>query len=325
MVQGYFHRMIRPKAEGFSGGQFRLGIQALDAATRQLPFGTKPVQQELPMATQHASHLLHRGKLGAHGSCTPGIQKLPSPIRRRIRPEKLEVFLQQITPHRAEIVTQQLGQTDFLLGTQVLRALQEQPPRLRQDGLIALGLERSGFLRAHVINGLVQMGHNVEPIQDMNGLAGLFRNDLQVWPPHVTTDILQRLAMLRAEPPEESQERSDGSLLPDPQQSLARGVNLVDQGQVLMPPLPLDLIDADGADTSKIHVRPSPGHGHVHRPKNVVPTDVESLGDLLPAQPLGPPRQKPGIGRGQVVLALCPRQPLHPHTPQREHSTRRGA
>jgi len=45
--------MIGPKAESFSDGQFGLGIQALDAATRQLPFGTKPVQQEFPMAPQH--------------------------------------------------------------------------------------------------------------------------------------------------------------------------------------------------------------------------------------------------------------------------------
>jgi len=31
MIQGYFYPMIRPKAEGFSDGQFGFGIQALDS------------------------------------------------------------------------------------------------------------------------------------------------------------------------------------------------------------------------------------------------------------------------------------------------------
>ena len=34
-VQGEFQRMIGPKPEGFSDRQFCLGIQALDATTRQ--------------------------------------------------------------------------------------------------------------------------------------------------------------------------------------------------------------------------------------------------------------------------------------------------
>ena len=196
MIQGYFYPMIRPKAEGFSDGQFRFGIQTLDTATRQLAFGPKPVQQKLPMAAQHAGDFFHGSQLRPHRSSTPPIQKLSRPIRRGIRPEKLEVFLQQITPHRAEIVPQQFGQADVLRGTQVLRAFQEQPSRLRQNRLIALRLERPRFLGPDFIDRLVQMGHNVEPIQDMNGVAGLFRNHLQVCPPHVTTDVLQRLAAL---------------------------------------------------------------------------------------------------------------------------------
>ena len=147
MIQGFFYRMIRPKAEGFSDSQFRLGIQAFNAATRQLAFGAKPVQQKLPMAPQHAGDFFHGLNLRLHCPPTPLVQKLPRPIWRGICPEKLEVFLQQIAPHRAKIVPHQLGQTDFLLGTQVLWAFQEQPPRLRQEGLIALRFKRPRFLR----------------------------------------------------------------------------------------------------------------------------------------------------------------------------------
>ena len=311
MIQGYFYPMIRPKAEGFSYSQFGLGIQALDAATRQLPFGAKPVQQELPMAAQHAGDFFHGRQLRPHRSSTPPVQKLSRPIRRDIRPEKLEVFLQQITPHRAEIVPQQLGQTDVLLGTQVLRAFQEQPLRLRQDRLIAFGLERPRFLRPHFVDGFVQMGHDVEPIQDMNGMAGLFRNHLQVRSPHIATNIVQRVAAVPTEPPEEPQERSDCAFLPDPPQSFARGINLIDQRQVLMPALPLDLIDTNRSYARQVHMSPPPGHGHLNRSKDVIPTGVEGLGHFLPTHPLGPPRQKPGIGRGQVVFVLSPRQPLH--------------
>ena len=256
MIQGEFQRMIRPKSKGFSGGQFRFGIEALDAATRQVPFGAEPGQQQLTMPSQHAGDLLHRGELRAQGSRTSGVQKLSGPIRRRIRPEKLEVLLQQGTPHRAEIVVPQLGQPDFRLFTQIFRALQEQPPGLRRDRLIALGRERPRFLRAPFVDCLVQMGHDVEPIQDMEGLAGLFRNHAQVRLPRVTPDRVQPVAPLGADPAEEPQERPDGSLFSHPQQPRARGVTLVHQGQVLMPPLPWDLIDADGSDTSQVHVRP---------------------------------------------------------------------
>lgn len=223
------------------------------------------------MAPQHTGDLLHRSELRAHGSRTPGVQKLARPIRRGIGPEKLEVFLEQITPDRAEIVLHQLGQADFLLDTQVLRALQEPPPSLRQNRLIPLSLELPGFLGTHIIDRLVQMGRDMEPIQDMESLARLFRNHLQVRSPHVTADKLQRLVACWADPAEEPQERADGSLLPHPQQSFARGVNLVHQRQILMASLPLDLIDADRMDPREVLVRPPPAHGHLHRPEDVVP------------------------------------------------------
>ena len=45
----------------------------------------------------------------------------------------------------------------------------------------------------------------------------------------------------------------------------------------------------------------------------MVPGGVKDCGDARPAQALGPGREKPRVGRRQVVLALGPGDRLHPH------------
>ena len=92
----------------------------------------------------------------------------------------------------------------------------------------------------------------------------------------------------------------------------ARGRS-VDQGEVAVPMLPLDLVDAHGRNPRQILVRSAPGDGHGHRAEHAVPA-VRKVGRLAPAQPLRPPRQKPGVGGRQLVLPRRPRHPLDAHS-----------
>ena len=60
---------------------------------------------------------------------------------------------------------------------------------------------------------------------------------------------------------------SRASVLADPQQALARRVDLVDEREELAPALPMDLVDADRANTGEIHViAAQEGPGPIDRP-----------------------------------------------------------
>ena len=63
MIQGDFQSVIGPKAEGFSGGKFGLGIETLHDATGELAFGAEPVEQERAVITQHPGDLLLTGSI----------------------------------------------------------------------------------------------------------------------------------------------------------------------------------------------------------------------------------------------------------------------
>ncbi len=87
MIQGDFSAVIGPKAEGFSGGQFGLGVETLHDAAGELAFGAEPVEQERAVSTQHPGDLLHRFGLRSHRTRTPLIQEPARPVRREIAPE----------------------------------------------------------------------------------------------------------------------------------------------------------------------------------------------------------------------------------------------
>ncbi len=86
----------------------------------------------------------------------------------------------------------------------------------------------------------------MKPVQDVNGIPSLLGNYLQIRLPHITADKFQQLTPFLAEPAEEPQQRLDRALLPDPQQPLTVAVNLVYQRQILVAPLPGDLINTNG-------------------------------------------------------------------------------
>lgn len=88
----------------------------------------------------------------------------------------------------------------------------------------------------------------MKAIEDVDGLARLLGNHLEVGSPHVTADELNGGSAFPSEPAEEAHQGLDLPLLSNSQEPFAVGIDLVGQGQVLVAPLPLDLVDADGLD-----------------------------------------------------------------------------
>ena len=122
---------------------------------------------------------------------------------------------------------------------------------------------------------------------------------------------------LLPEPAEEPEQGLGPSVLTDPQQPLARRINLVDQGEKVRAVLPVDFIDAERANSGEIHVIVAPGDGHVDRAKDLVPTGAEHGRHLFPTEALGPAGQKPHVGGRELVLALGPGHVLDAHAARR--------
>jgi hypothetical protein len=99
----------------------------------------------------HAGDALHRPDLRSHRAHARSVEEAPGPIWRAVAPEELEVLLEQGAPHAAQVVPQEIRQPHFLLLGEVLGPLQQQPPRLAQDGLALPGPELAGFLGTDLI------------------------------------------------------------------------------------------------------------------------------------------------------------------------------
>src|SRR4030042_968458 len=245
-------------------------------------FCLKPVEKKLTMRPQHLCYFLHRFKPGTHGSRTPFIQKLSRPGRRFIFPEKLEVFFKQIGQNRFQITLQKISEL--------------------------------GLLGSHLIDCFVHMAGNVKTVQYIYRFANLLRHYLQVRLPHVGADKSKRVATILSQPIKETKQGFRRPITTDPEQPLASVIQLIDHGGKLESLLPGNFINSDSGDSIKISMFKPPGHRHLHRSDDAVPTGVKDIGNLFPGQPFRPPRKKPRIGSRQAAFALRPgnRLPLYP-------------
>jgi hypothetical protein len=313
MIECNFSRSESSKSIRLSGSEFKTVIETFhDAAGNSLP-GPKPIEQKFPVRAQHARHFLHGPDARTHHAIAPEIEKLSSPKGRDIVPEELEVFLQQIAAHRFQVVAQQVGEFDFLVRSQILRPLKQAPTGMGQDWGQSSCLQFSGLLRTNFVNGLVHMHDDMEAVQDMDGLAGLPGDNLEVRLPHVTADKKQLSGSLFAESPEKPQESSDGSILADPQQAFASSVDLINHGEIFVPSLPEHFINADGSHIGQVPMSQAPFDRPFHGSEHLLPGRAKSEGGFFPGESLSPGSQKMHVGFRQSVFAVGPGHALDFH------------
>lgn len=155
----------------------------------------------------------------------------------------LKGFFEQVGANASEVHFDQILEADSLFAGQVARTLEENPFGLGEDGLSASGKEAMKFHAPNLIDRFVEVRHDVEAVQHVERIWCVGSDGVEVRLPHITADKPECVAALRAEPSEKAVNRFFRSLLPDPNQASATGINLVNQGQIFMATAVLDLID----------------------------------------------------------------------------------
>ncbi len=71
---------------------------------------------------------------------------------------------------------------------EVLGPLEQQSAFAFKNILLAIGLELFDLIKLNLVNCLVELPHDVETIENVQGLWSSSRNDLEVRRPHVAAD-----------------------------------------------------------------------------------------------------------------------------------------
>src|SRR5512143_3764255 len=119
-----------------------------------------------------------------------------------------------------------------LLARQVLRPLQEAPPRPLQDRLVTITLQSFRFLRSDLVQRLAELLHHMEPVQDVNRLTQVLGDHVEVRLPHIAA---HELHLLTGRFPETFQARTKaglGPLLGHGQQPSCLSTDVVNQRQI---------------------------------------------------------------------------------------------
>jgi len=299
------------ESKGFSGSHIGLIVETLNGPSCHLVFACKPIEKIASMRPEHLGHSLHRVESGAHGSTTPGIQKLGRPRTPFVCPELLKVLFENIRPDCFEVDVQQLLKFDCLPVSQVFWSFEQAPPAAGQYRFFAFGLQFPGFRSPNLINGFAKMGHDMKPVNDLKGLVGLFGHNSQIRFPHITDNKTKPGRVFLAELPEKLYKRLLGPILSNPQQPLGRAFNLINHGQVLVAFPSGKFINADSRYIVQAAVLKAPLYSHLHRTKDIVPGGLKGFGHFFPGQPPSPSGQKPLVGRNQMTFALRPGHPLN--------------
>ena len=92
-------------------------------------------------------------------------------------------------------------------GGEILRIFQETVFAFDQHVDVAVPLQSPGFRSTNLIEGLVQVGYQVEAIEDVQRLGCLFLDHFEVRLPQIRADVEDLAALLRSQFPEKTQER----------------------------------------------------------------------------------------------------------------------
>jgi hypothetical protein len=329
VVEGQFSDFEGSESVGSSHRDFCLVVETLNDPAGEHLSGFEVVQDEVAMAAEHARHLLHRLDAGEHGLVAPRCQEFGGPGGRLVFPELLEVFFEQVGADGLQVEAEQIPQAEPLVPGEVRFSFEKTPAGFLQEGFMPSSSHLPGFGGAHFIQGFVQFGDDVKPVQDVQRLGALLTNHVEVRLPHVGTDKLDFGRKFRSDHGEEPLEGCLGPLLSHPEQP-GEVVDLVDQGQVLLPFGILNLVYADGKDGPQDAMCEAPLDHVLHRIKDFFPGGLERFGYLFPTQLACPVRQELHVDLGQVVFAASPGHFFHhyratlpaihpPHAIEEEH------
>ena len=114
MIEGDFSRAEGTEPVRFSERQFQAIVEALGSSGGKLVARPKPVKEQGAVSTQHAGYPPDGLQARAQSPVVAASEETPPTPWTQAVPEKLEILLQQVSPHRFEVMAQQFGQLDCL-------------------------------------------------------------------------------------------------------------------------------------------------------------------------------------------------------------------
>jgi len=132
----------------------------------------------------------------------------------------------------------------------------------------------------------------VETVEDVKRLGAFLANHVEVRLPHVGAKELDLRGQLCSNEGEEALEAFHRPLSADPEESRHALVNLVDQGEVLVPLGVLNFVDANGADRAELAMLQAPAHHVLDRIADLFPGGMKGLGRFFPGEFSRPSGQK---------------------------------
>ena len=98
VVEGDLGGVIALETVRSSGYDAGLVVETFHCPGGDGPLDAEPVEDELPMASEHAGDVLDRLESGAHHSCGPLVEEPAGPVGRDVPPEELKVLLEEVGP-----------------------------------------------------------------------------------------------------------------------------------------------------------------------------------------------------------------------------------
>src|SRR5580658_10259310 len=273
---------VRAEAVGFSRRNSGLVVETLGGAGREKAEGSEPVEQLTSVLAKGEREGLERSKTRAHGQGGPAVEKPAGPDVGVVGPEVLEVLLEQASTHRAQVDAEQSAEPTALFGGEVVTALEQKPAGLGEQGGPAGGSQASDLLAADGVDGLAEKLHDVKAVQDVNGRRAARAYDAEEGLPHVAGDEHDGLGALWAEHVEEGVKACRGARLGDVEQTPVAVVELVDEGEVLVPLFPGQFVDADGGDAVEAAMLQAPLHSVLDAAEDGVPAGTKAACRLAP-------------------------------------------
>lgn len=155
-----------------------------------------------------------------------------------------------------------------------------------------------------------------KPLQHVQRLARPLRDHFQAGLPHITTDKSQFLDDVLPQRIKPSAQSRLGAPRPNPQQTPAVPINLIDHREKIRCPFaltPVNLINAHRPDRLQLAMRQSPLHKPLDRSINRFPTRLKYSRRLSPGEPPRPACQKSHHRRRDRSLAHVPGHILDHH------------
>lgn len=208
-------------------------------------------------------------------------------------PKPLEFLFEIVSPDDRKVEFKQMREPSAFLGGEIPRILQQDEPSLFEIDSLLMS-QPFDFCPSDLVKGPIQVLDDMEAIENQGGLRRMVLNRSQIRSPHIQTDGLKRSGSSFSEPSEELIDRLLFSVHSYPQKFSS--FRIIDQGEIAMPLLARNLIDAKEVQGLDLPQLQPFLHHSFHDRGNHFPIQSKGLSHFLEGQSFC--QQSNGLSQG---------------------------